>query len=104
MYGSWVGGGEANRSLQTPHAIMQHGGWRRGRYGLVAKNYIPSIIVCGMPVARLHYTQFRGATGRVVNCPAVDPNSRAVAAILPPLTSAVNDPVKSSRTALGNNS
>jgi len=43
-----------------------------------------------------------GATGRVVNCPAVDPSSRAVAVILPPLTSTVSDPSKSSRVAWGN--
>jgi hypothetical protein len=28
MYGSSLGDGEVNCSLQTPPAIMRHGGWR----------------------------------------------------------------------------
>ena len=36
MYGSWVGDGEANRSLQTTPAIVQHIGWRQTRSGRFA--------------------------------------------------------------------
>ena len=36
MFGSWVGDGEANCSLQTPPAIVQHGARRQTRSGRFA--------------------------------------------------------------------